>query len=519
MADAAAQERPAAGGGGGGSGGGGRTASSESGYPSSVGGSGSFATALARHLRWQRALLRSLTAESTGDAPPVAPASAKPVRFLVLRPGDKLTVCSASGMSDVRAACHRTGAPKSPRPPATHWDTHVIQGKPRLSRPIPGLGNVALSVVAAAATAIVSQRVLLLENLTAPAASFGGPMREMLLDASSGWLPHLAAAQQSVGSVDGFAAHDDYSAFSILCGSDLRRQPAARVWRIFSNQYFLPLLLLNPHHAPTLEALAQPLIPRTARSSSRSSASSSSWWPLRLPSPQPSTSPVLPGVQQSGAQPAVGVWSSALRAVWRPSPRLKARLAAFRAVTRLEHASYVGMHIRVNLAEQPPPRLAAAAACAAARLAAANASTLFVATMFASNRRLLASRLRPMGVRVVSYGKAVEAQGESEATSDSAMADMLLMGGATEVLISPGSTFGYVAHGLSGGRATLYGGTHTSRDLVSRVAGDCLEVPTSEPNFHFLKHALRSYATCRAGAQAARRRGSSLYERSALHGH
>ena len=34
---------------------------------------------------------------------------------------------------------------------------------------------------------------------------------------------------------------------------------------------------------------------------------------------------------------------------------------------------------------------------------------------------------------------------------------MLLMGGAVEVLVTPGSTFGYVVHGLSGGRATLYG--------------------------------------------------------------
>ena len=81
----------------------------------------------------------------------------------------------------------------------------------------------------------------------------------------------------------------------------------------------------------------------------------------------------------------------------------------------------------------------------------------------------------------------MEAQSESASGADSALADMLLMGGAVEVLVTPGSTFGYVVHGLSGGRATLYGGTHTSRELVGPKAGDCTAVRTSEPNFHFLK--------------------------------
>ena len=54
-----------------------------------------------------------------------------------------------------------------------HWDRYILEGKPRSTRPVPGLGNVALSLVAAAATAIVSRRVLLVENYTAAGASFG----------------------------------------------------------------------------------------------------------------------------------------------------------------------------------------------------------------------------------------------------------------------------------------------------------------------------------------------------------
>ena len=83
--------------------------------------------------------------------------------------------------------------------------------------------------------------------------------------------------------------------------------------------------------------------------------------------------------------------------------------------------------------------------------------------------------------------------------------------------VTPGSTFGYVAQGLTAsGAATLYGGTHTSRELVGPAQRDCSPVATSEPNFHFLKHALRAYASCRAGQREARARGSEIYQRSAL---
>ena len=83
-------------------------------------------------------------------------------------------------------------------------------------------------------------------------------------------------------------------------------------------------------------------------------------------------------------------------------------------------------------------------------------------------------------------------------------------------MVGPGSTFGYVAHGLTGGRATLYGPTHISRDLIGPAGEDCAAVPTSEPHFHFLKHAVRAYASCRLGAANATRRGSELYRRSTV---
>ena len=212
--------------------------------------------ALARHLAWQQRLLEQTKARgSLGEA----------VSFLVLRPGDKLTVCSASGMQDVRGRCWKGSSPPSLRRRTVdaeasnlaepHWDVVMTSRRRRqLTRPVPGLGNIALSLVSAVVTAIVSRRVLQVENWTMAAESFGEPMPALLLD-TSGWMPYVAALQASGASVDSFVAHDDSSGFGSLCADDLRRRPRARLWRIFSNQYFLPLLLLNPHHAAQVEAM------------------------------------------------------------------------------------------------------------------------------------------------------------------------------------------------------------------------------------------------------------------------
>ena len=358
----------------------------------------------------------------------------------------------------------------------------MLDGKNHLSRPVPGLGNIALSLAAAAATAIASRRVLLLENVShVGSASFGAPLTELLVE-TSGWAPYLQRAV-AIGVADGFAAHDDFSSFETLCASDLRRTPAARVWRLFSNQYFLPLLLLNPHHQSTVEAMAEPL-----------------------------------QVANAGAAYAPSLWTPAVRALWRPATRLVARIDAFRRSSQLDAGPYVAMHIRVNFADQSERsrKLESAIECARSRLRASNSSRLFLATMFASNRHAIQAALQPNGISVHWFGKSMEAQAESTASSDSALADMLLMGGAREVLVTPGSTFGYVVQGLAGRRATLYGGTHTSRDLVGPAARDCSAVRTSEPNFHFLRHALSRYAACRLGAQEARKRGSVIYRLSAM---
>ena len=166
------------------------------------------------------------------------------------------------------------------------------------------------------------------------AESLGAPMPELLLE-TSGWAPHVAALQARGESVDTWAAHDDSSGFDDLCRADLRREPAARVWRIFSNQYFLPLLLLNAHHARPLAAMGG-----------------------------------------SG-----GLWGPALRVLLRPQQRLLDAAAAY--VTRVGlgrgGARVVGIHARSPL--DNAARREATLGCARTRLRAQNASVLFLATL------------------------------------------------------------------------------------------------------------------------------------------
>eukprot|EP00966_Prymnesium_polylepis_P329487 7385173-Prymnesium_polylepis.1 len=135
--------------------------------------------------------------------------------------------------------------------------------------------------------------------------------------------------------------------------------------------------------------------------------------------------------------------------------------------------------------------------------------------MHEPTRHALAAALP--GVEVLWYGRAIGAQGASRRATVSAVSDLWLMGAGVEVMITPGSTFGYVAHAISGGRAMLYGSTHTSHDPVGRTSShDCREVPTTEAAFHFLKHARSRFETCRAGHRNSTLRMGGLYRLSSV---
>ena len=523
--------------------------------------------ALARHLAWQQRLLEQTKARgSLGEA----------VSFLVLRPGDKLTVCSASGMQDVRGRCWKGSSPPSLRrrtvhaesssqaEPEAHWDVVMTSGRRRqMTRPVPGLGNIALSLVSAVVTAIVSRRVLQVENWTMAAESFGDPMPALLLD-TSGWMPYVAGLQASGASVDSFAAHDDSSGFGPLCADDLRRRPRARLWRIFSNQYFLPLLLLNPHHAAQVEAMGgmggtggvgsmravagtgRGVVKGVAGTRASSARRLGEHAHLELGDTELGEAAGEGGAEGGGlggrkvagaargrgagrgaglstsrrrgsaakrggrgagrgarGRPGAagidsgGLWGPALRGLMRPQPRLLAAADAYvaRSGLGLNGSTVLGLHARSGL--EAPAQRERLFSCARARLKALNASTVFLATMARRTRAQVGEGLRG-DARVHWYGEAVGVQGESKKQLDAALLDLWLLGSASdEILISRGSTYSYVAHGLGKKPATIYGASHNSAAAHGTLA-ECARVPTAEPSFHLLQRAL-SRPECRAG--------------------
>ena len=432
----------------------------------------SIGVALERHLAWQQRLLEQTRARG---------ALGKSTSFLLLRPGDKLTVCDAAGMDNVRSRCWKGRAPPVHRhpleavsgPPEPHWDVVMTEGRRRaLTRPVPGIGNIALSLVSAAVTAIVSRRVLQVENWTMAAESLGAPMPSLLLE-TSGWLPYVSRLQASGDSVDWFAAHDDYTAFGPLCSHDLRHSPGARLWRIFSNQYFLPLLLLNQHHAAHVEAMGSAVgVGGGGGGRGGAQARRGQRW-RRQPSGDGAS-----GVGGGGGSSGGGLWGPALRTLVRPQQRLLAAADAYVRTARLEappegegggggggggqaqaQARVLGMHARS--AFEARGQLARVLRCARARLRAHNASHLFLATMAKRTREQMRDGLRRGGdsdggddggggsagsaggaggwggAEVAWYGEAVGVQGESKHKLDAAVLDLHLLGRLSrEILVS-----------------------------------------------------------------------------------
>ena len=419
--------------------------------------------ALERHIAWQRKLLERRPQEA---------------QFLVLRPGDKLTLCRKGVQGCKRGASPSTSWFKAHRK-HRHWDEVMEASSDGYSRPVSGLGNVALSLVSAAATALVSRRVLLIERWQVANHSFGPPLSHLILE-TSGWAPHVAAAQKNGSFIDWFAAHDDMSASEQLCSIHLRKESSVantRLVRIFSNQYFLPLLLLNRHHAAAVERMAI----------------------------QPTVSPR----RMSGAPPSLfsnGLWGPAVRYLFKLREPLQRQVDAFVAA-KLKGRRSLGVHLRSVPSEHQEQR---DFECIQQRLAATNASVLLVATMHSHLRDKLARRLK--SVEVVWMDGTEATQGVSTHHMDSAAIDLALLGRTDSLMLQKASTFGYLAHGLGGTPATSYGVGHVS----IRMPSGCQDVPTTEPSFHFYGQALKQYRSCKLGSNKMLQSKPALDESTAV---
>jgi len=125
-------------------------------------------------------------------------------------------------------------------------------------------------------------------------------------------------------------------------------------------------------------------------------------------------------------------------------------------------------------------------------------------------REFFVAQLAPLPV--LTFGSRPEFQGTTGAHLDSAVLDLLLLSHTGGLILARSSTFGYVAHGLAGRPATIYGTSHVN--IVSfngtTVIGRCDTIPTSEATFHRQSHAVqgKNAPSCRAGHENATGRGS-----------
>jgi hypothetical protein len=410
------------------------------------------------HLSWQRDLFRR------------DPASA---RFLLLRPGDRFTVCDLKGQAaDVRKACWRAAAPAVTPNRGEHWDEYMLRGMSSISRPVPGLGNVMLSLVSAALAAAVSQRVLLVENYTVAQVSFGEPFPELMYESST-WRPYVEAEQRAGRAVDWWAAHDSREGFERLCADNLRINPPARVLRIFSNFYFAPLLMHNAHHRAEIDGLAAPpLLP-----------------PERFP---------RAAAAHDGAPYSTGLWPRALATLLRPRAHLRSKVRAFREANFPREGMVLGMHIRSAMTHEEHEQ---SVECARRAMSATNATAVLLVSMHGRELQRLSAQLSPV-VKVLRTPPAPPAQGADASHFEAAVLDMLYLASTDGLLLSRGSTFGYVAAGLARRPATIFSRSPVVQMSKAGKVGTCEVVPSTEPVFHQLSAAVLTMPSCLAASRA-----------------
>ena len=421
-----------------------------------------FAQQLEEHLSWQRAQLHSANSSSQ--------------RFLVFSPRPRWLVCAPRGKPPCVSLSGR--AKFAPKKYQGHWDdvvnnlahnhsfkvaAHHSSTEYSRKGQLMGLGNIMSGLVSAAAVAMLSKRILLVENWTTASHSLQGSILDLLLE-TSGFEQNLLRAQDNGSRLDSFLAHDDYSLAGSLCSANLLIYPPQRAWRIFSDQYFLPLLFLNPHHRKELTLLGV----------------GKGW--------TPNTSPI---------------WGPALSLLLRPRPALvDAANVGAATVLRPRGNEYVmSVHMRCVVSDGRCRRAMVnrAADCALQRLAARKSpSRIFIAAMHHVHRTWCAERIANVSngtIPVLWTGTAVEFQETTNEHEDARLIDLQLLARADELLIPDFSSFGYMARGLAAGKpATLYQGNYPP----------CYELPeqATEPFLHMSRQIRESRShgrTCSRG--------------------
>ena len=287
----------------------------------------------------------------------------------------------------------------------------------------------------------------------------------------------------------------------------------ARIVRIFSNQYFLPLFYLNPHHREQLRVWM-----RTSSANNISSTSSGSGRLLSSKTKDGGAQRVRRPLTVASAEydATAGLFSPIIHTLLRPQRRLQTRIEEL--ATKIGLRGHVGdggggvkvlsMHMRCMKTLNggcSPKQIQAYATCAASRLEANNASGLFIATMHLRDREYFTKRLkeamhpRPIVVSHADGITAEKVQSGVKEQEDTRLVDTWLVGRGHEVLLSPQSTMGYLAAALA------------DRSSAITMVDTCMPPPSREACFHVLAKAYKRSAHCKAEAEALKMKADAAW--------
>ena len=280
--------------------------------------------------------------------------------------------------------------------------------------------------------------------------------RSTRLPSTRSWQARLNLAQPPGSSrFDTFASHDGLSAAPLFCKAALPHEPSAKVWRIMSNEYFLPMLRSNPMLRNGSSRSNSSSVTTTTTSSTMRKAVTNLWghsWGHAIVSDGPSA------------------WPALVKGLLVPRQSVRETVEAFKVKHNMAGGvPTLGFHLRcVNVdGDCSKGQVINACQCAYKRLralenatAAANGARgggpvraqLFLATMQSGVRRAVTSHFRKYYSReVISYGEAMEKQEASEGQERARLVDALIVAASDAMLLSSGSTFGHVVRGFAEG--------------------------------------------------------------------
>mmetsp|Transcript_15975 Transcript_15975/g.50884 ORF Transcript_15975/g.50884 Transcript_15975/m.50884 type:complete len:237 (+) Transcript_15975:430-1140(+) len=171
---------------------------------------------------------------------------------------------------------------------------------------------------------------------------------------------------------------------------------------------------------------------------------------------------------------------------------------AFRKENFPREGTVLGMHVRSTMTHQGHEQ---SVECVRRVVSTANATAVLLVSMHHRDLDRLSAQLSPV-VKVLRTPPAPPAQGADASHFESAVLDLLYLASTDGLLLSRGSTFGYLAAGLARRPTTIFSRTSFVGMSGTGKVGTCEVVPSTEPVFHVMGTAVRTTPSCLAASRA-----------------